>query len=253
MAEFSDSTVADQYWRDTKKRLQQDGFQLQENILKLKLKAKDGKMRLTEVADGPTCLRIIQSIPSEKAEPIRRWLAGLGYERIEEANNPELGINRAYDRAKRSYQRQGKDGKWIDDRFKTIDDYKLLCDRVSQICDKPIYSSMVNAEYLALFGEVAETLRVILDTKSIRDSLPKFQLAILHAAEVALLQLLEQSDRMTMLQITTAARRICEPLGDHMREVCTMLGVDLITGLPLLSGATPAGAARLTRNVRRLP
>jgi hypothetical protein len=89
MAEFSD-TVADAkyYWRDTKKRLEQDGFQVGEKISQLKLPARDGKMRQTDVADAETCLRILQSVPSPKVESIREWMARLANERITRQPQP---------------------------------------------------------------------------------------------------------------------------------------------------------------------
>ncbi len=84
MAEFSDTqTEAKWYWRDTKKRLEQDGFQLGGQVSQLKLKARDGKMRLTDVADAETCLRILQSVPSPKVEPIRQWMARVANEHVQ--------------------------------------------------------------------------------------------------------------------------------------------------------------------------
>lgn len=81
-------------WGYVKKRLDEEGFNRQEKIIQLKLQARDGKMRLTDCADGQTIVRIIQSIPSPKAEPLRQWLAELGYAALEEAANPELAVRR---------------------------------------------------------------------------------------------------------------------------------------------------------------
>jgi hypothetical protein len=105
------------YWRVLKKRLMDEGSD--ETVTKcngLKMQAPDGKMRLTDVADTKTMLRIIQSIPSPNAEPFKLWLARVGYERIEETIDPELGI----DRAMKNYLRQGRTSEWVNLRLKMI-------------------------------------------------------------------------------------------------------------------------------------
>ena len=83
------------YWSDLKAKLSTEGSQLSENIGQLKMAAEDGKMRLTDVADTEQVLRLIQSIPSPKAEPFKQWMAKVGYERIEETDDPELSFDRA--------------------------------------------------------------------------------------------------------------------------------------------------------------
>lgn len=100
MAEFSD-TIAESrfYWRDTKKRLKRDGFQLYDKISQLKVRSGDGKFYKTDCATAKVCLRIIQSIPSPKAESIRQWLALVGHERLEEDADPELSQRRGHERA----------------------------------------------------------------------------------------------------------------------------------------------------------
>jgi hypothetical protein len=126
MAEFSD-TVADAkyYWRDTKRRLEQDGFQLGEKISQLKLPARDGKMRLTDVADTETCLRILQSVPSPKVEPIREWMARLADERITAAKQPQpLGLQLPPAVAGLVYQTEGLTAVIIV-RIKTLLDREL--------------------------------------------------------------------------------------------------------------------------------
>ena len=111
------------YWSDLKQKLILEGFvEVSEKIGQLKMLAKDGKMRLTDVADTKTLLRIIQTIPSPKAEPFKRWLAQVGSERLEEIVNPELAINRA----KETYIRKGYEDTWIAQRQKTI--IRFLCE-----------------------------------------------------------------------------------------------------------------------------
>lgn len=106
------------YWNDLKKKLLQEGyFQLSENIGQLKMEATDGKSRKTDAANTKTLLRIIQSIPSPKAEPFKRWLATIGHERIQEIENPEL----AAERARQYFQKLGYSDDWIAKRLQSIE------------------------------------------------------------------------------------------------------------------------------------
>ena len=113
------------YWSDLKRKLTKEGFnQLYEIIVQLKLKASDGKKYTTDCADTEGLLRIIQSIPSPKAEPFKIWLAKVGYERIEETEDPE----KAFDRAMETYLKKGYSKNWINQRLKSIEVRKELTD-----------------------------------------------------------------------------------------------------------------------------
>ncbi len=112
------------YWSDLKSKLKIEGSQLSENIGQLKMIATDGKMRQTDVADTEQLLRLIQSIPSPKAEPFKLWLAKVGYERIEETEDPE----KSFDRAMETYQKKGYSLNWINQRIKSIEVRKELTD-----------------------------------------------------------------------------------------------------------------------------
>ena len=174
------------YWSDLKQKLISEGFvEVSEKIGQLKLISKDGKKRLTDVTDTKTLLRIVQTIPSPKAEPFKRWLAQVGSERLEEIVNPELAINRA----KETYIRKGYEDTWIAQRLKTIDNRKELTDtwkergakdRDYAILTDEIYKSTFNmntAKYKQLKG-IARTKR------NLRDSMGKLELAITNLAEV---------------------------------------------------------------------
>lgn len=112
------------YWNDLKTKLKKEGSELSEKIGQLKMPAPDGKMRLTDVADTEQVFRLIQSIPSPKAEPFKRWLAQLGRERLDEMQDPELTI----DRALKQYLELGYSENWINQRLKSIEIRKELTD-----------------------------------------------------------------------------------------------------------------------------
>jgi len=121
---LTDSDNPRRYWSDLKRKLQAEGSQLYENIVQLKMEAPDGKMRLTDVADAEQVLRLIQSVPSKKAEPFKLWLARVGNERIDEMVDPEISI----DRAIQSYRGLGYSENWINQRIKSIEVRKALTD-----------------------------------------------------------------------------------------------------------------------------
>jgi hypothetical protein len=112
------------YWSDLKAKLKKEGSELSEKIGRLKIEAEDGKMRDTDVADTEQLFRLIQSIPSPKAEPFKQWLAKTGYERVEESQDPEKTI----DRAMENYMRLGYSKEWINQRLKSIEVRKELTD-----------------------------------------------------------------------------------------------------------------------------
>jgi len=112
------------YWNDLKSKLVKEGSELSEKIGQLKLKADDGKMRITDVANTEQLFRLIQSVTSPKAEPFKMWLAQVGSERLDEIEDPELGI----DRLMETYLRKGYSKEWINQRLKSIEVRKELTD-----------------------------------------------------------------------------------------------------------------------------
>jgi len=116
VAVLTDSSIPKRYWSDLKTKLKEEGFEMYDKIVQLKFSATDGKYYATDCANTKNMFRIIQSIPSKKAEPFKRWLAQVGYERIEEIENPELGQNRI----KEYYELKGYPKDWIDKRLRGI-------------------------------------------------------------------------------------------------------------------------------------
>lgn len=125
----SDYQTGRKYWKTLKMRLNQEGSELVTNCYQLKMKANDGKLRDTDVMNTEQILRLIQSIPSKKAEPFKLWLAKVGKERIDEAYDPEITINRALD----TYRRKGYSEEWINQRLKTIDVRKEFTDELKRV------------------------------------------------------------------------------------------------------------------------
>lgn len=113
---MTDSNIPRRYWAYLKKKLTEEGSQLYDIFVQLKMKANDGKLRLTDTLDTKSILRLIESVPSSKAEPFKLWLAQMGNERINEVFDPEIAINRAID----YYRGRGYSDKWIEARLKGI-------------------------------------------------------------------------------------------------------------------------------------
>ncbi len=121
---LTDSTIPRRYWSDLKHKLTAEGSQVYEKIVQLKFVANDGKKYLSDAADTETVFRVIQSVPSPKAEPFKLWLARVGYERVEEAADPELALQRAM----QYYLKRGYSQDWVNQRLKSIEVRKILTD-----------------------------------------------------------------------------------------------------------------------------
>ncbi len=121
---LTDSTIPRRYWSDLKGKLKKEGSEVYEKIVQLKMIAPDGKKRDTDCFSTEDLLRVIQSIPSPKAEPFKLWLAKIGHERIEETEDPEL----AFERAMQTYLKKGHSKDWINQRLKSIEVRKELTD-----------------------------------------------------------------------------------------------------------------------------
>ena len=132
---LTDTDRPRKYWSDLKSKLQKEGSEVSEKIGQLKMKSPDGKKRLTDVADSEQLLRLIQSIPSKKAEPFKLWLARVGRERLDQLQDPELSIQQAL----RDYKRLGYSDNWINQRLKSIEIRKDLTDQWDQHGVKDTY------------------------------------------------------------------------------------------------------------------
>ena len=173
------------YWSALKTKLKQEGSELSQKVGQLKLESLDGKKYLTDVADTETLLRLIQSIPSSKAEPFKLWLAKVGYERIEETEDPEL----AFDRAMKTYLQKGYSREWINQRLKSIEVRKELTDEWQEREMKE------GLEYAILTNEITKAWadRSVRDYKkfkrlkkeNLRDNMTNLELVLNMLAEVS--------------------------------------------------------------------
>ena len=182
---LTDSNIPRNYWSDLKRKLIEEGSQLHENIVQLKMKAKDGKFRMTDVLDTEGILRLIESVPSQKAEPFKVWLASLGKERIDEVFNPEIAVNRAID----YYKNKGYSDKWIEARLKGILDRKKLTDiwKENGIKENLEYAILTNDIYKSWSGMKASEYKEYKNIRkeSLRDNMSDVEVALTDLGEIA--------------------------------------------------------------------
>ena len=234
---------ASNYWAKLKQRLKEEGAgQLLTNCQQLKLKSpKDGKRYLTDVADTEQLLRIIQSIPSPKAEPFKMWLAQVGRERIEETIDPELTIERALE----TYQRKGYSREWINQRLQAIQvrkeltdewdargvqqgiEYAILTDEISRA-----WSGMTTRQYKRLKG---------LKKENLRDNMTTLELVLNMLAEATTTQLSKQRQPSTFQENLQTAREGGEVAGSARKDIEARSG-----GVPVI---TSQNAAQLNQVV----
>ena len=183
---LTDSKIPRNYWSDLKRKLFDEGSELHEKIVQLKLKSnKDGKMYLTDTLDTEGILRLIESVPSQKAEPFKVWLASLGKERIDEVFNPEIAVNRAID----YYRNKGYSDKWIEARLKGILDRKKLTDiwKENGIKDNLEYAILTNDIYKSWSGMKASEYKEYKNIRkeSLRDNMSDVEVALTDLGEIA--------------------------------------------------------------------
>ena len=182
---LTDSSDGRKYWNKLKQRLSEEGNETVTNCHQLRMKASDGKMRKTDCANTEQLLRIIQSIPSKKAEPFKQWLALVGKERLDEVADPEL----AFERMIRTYRAKGYSEKWIEQRLHAIDVRKLLTDEWKRagIEDSRQYAALTNVLTQAWSGKSVKEYKEYkgLHKENLRDNMTNIELALNQLAEVS--------------------------------------------------------------------
>ena len=173
------------YWSDLKKNLIKDGFEVSEKIGQLKLKSQDGKYCMTDVCDIEGMFRIIESIPSKNAEPIKQWLAHLGKERVDETFDPSIALQRAID----LYRTKGYDEEWIAKRMKSIQERKKLTDvwKENGIESNIEYAILTNEIYKEWSGMTAKEYKQYkgLRKENLRDNMDNIELILTDLSEEA--------------------------------------------------------------------
>lgn len=182
---LTDSADAATYWRKLKQRLKAEGNETVTNCHALKMKASDGKMRKTDCATTEQLLRIIQSIPSKKAEPFKQWLAMVGKERLDEMADPEL----AFERMVNMYRQKGYSDKWIEQRLHAIDVRKQLTDEWKRagIDKRPQYAALTNVLTKSWSGKTVTEYKAYkgLHKENLRDNMTNIELELNQLAEVS--------------------------------------------------------------------
>ena len=182
---LTDSENPRRYWSDLKRKLEAEGSEVYEKIVQLKMPAPDGKMRLTDVADTEQVFRLIQSIPSKKAEPFKLWLASLGQERLNQLQDPEQSIEQAI----KDYRRLGYSEAWINQRIKTIEIRKGLTDEWKRggMDEKMDYASLTDIISKAWSGMTTKQYKEYkgLRKENLRDNMTNVELMLNGLAEAA--------------------------------------------------------------------
>ena len=201
-----DFQKARKYWNKLKERLQKEGSQLVTNCHQLKMTADDGRMRLTDVANPETLLRIIQSVPSPKAEPIKMWLAKVGYERMQEIADPERSLNRA----RENWQKHGRSPKWIQQRMLGQETRNKLTDywsnhEIKNEEEFAILTNIIHQEWSDLSVKDHKQSKG-LKTQNLRDHMTEAELIFTALAELSTRQIAETMDAKGMTENKIAGR-----------------------------------------------
>lgn len=218
------------YWSDLKRKLKMEGAaELYEKIVQLKMRAADGKHYKTDVADTEQLLRIIQSIPSPKAEPFKRWLAQVGRERIEETIDPELTIERALE----TYLRKGFSREWINQRLQAIQVRKELTDEWQE------HGVQKGVEYAILTDEITRAWSGMstrhykrfkgLKKENLRDNMSTTEIILNMLAETATKDISRQANPQTLEENQQVARRGGRIAGNARKELEQETGHPVIT------------------------
>ncbi|MBA4719471.1 MAG: hypothetical protein HRO68_10410 [Nitrosopumilus sp.] len=207
LTEQHDYKKAKSYWTTLKSRLNKEDSQVVTICDHLRMPAQDGKMRLTDVADTQTLFRIIQSVPSKKAEPIKMWLAKVGNERIQEISDPEQSLNRA----RENWQKAGRSKKWIEKRMSGQETRNKLTDywqenEVKEGKDFAILTNIIHSEWSGLSVQEHKALKS-LDSQNLRDNMSEAELLFTALAELSTRQIAETDEAKGLEQNKRTAKQ----------------------------------------------
>ena len=226
---LTDSSMPRRYWSDLKIKLKEEGFELYEKIVQLKLLSADGKRYETDCAETELLLRIIQSISSKKAEPFKVWLASVGNERIDETYDPEL----AFDRAIKTYLQKGYSKEWINQRLKTIEIRKELTDEWNKAgIEKPSdYAILTNEIIKAWSGKTVSEYKQLKNLKkeNLRDHMTNLELVLNMLAEATTTEISKKENPKTFDDSKHIAVKGGTVAGNTRKDIERQLGESIVT------------------------
>ena len=238
---LTDSNNARRYWSDLKRKLAQEAGSEQpyEKIVQLKLTSPDGKKRETDCAEAATLLRLVQSIPSPKAEPIKLWLAKVGYERMQEMADPALSL----DRARQTWQQHGRSDKWIQQRMTGQETRNKLTDYWSEHdiqkgSEFAILTNIIHQEWSGV--SVAQHMGMKgLKSHNLRDHMSEAELIFTALAELSTRQIAENVAATGMPQNKVAAKAGGRIAAQARNQLESLTGKSVVTGANYLPPAAP--------------
>ena len=222
---LTESRTPRRYWSDLKRGLQKEGFsELYEKIVQLKIISEDGKMRETDTADTETLFRIVQSIPSKKAEPFKKWLAKVGYERIKETENPEIAIKRAIV----TYKAKGYDDEWVAARIQTILSRKEVTrEWKNRGIEGVQYAILTDAISMGTFKVTTKQHRELKELKkshNLRDHMTPLELALTMLGETATVEITKTLKPRGLKQNKQVAKQGGEVAGKAREDIEERIG-----------------------------
>ena len=225
----SEYQTARNYWKVLKHRLSEEGNQSVTNCNQLKMKAADGKKYLTDVADTEQLLRLIQSIPSPKAEPFKMWLAKVGSERIDEMEDPEIAINRALE----TYLKKGYSESWVNQRLKSIEIRKGLTDEwdrggIQKGLEYAILTDEITKAWTGITTKEYKKLKS-LKKENLRDNMTNMELVLNMLAEVSATEISQAQNPKGLEQHKKVARAGGEVANKAKKELESKTGKKVIT------------------------
>jgi hypothetical protein len=206
LTQHTDYQTARKYWNKLKERLDKEGSQLVTNCHQLKMTAEDGKQRLTDVATAETLLRLVQSVPSPKAEPIKLWLARVGYERMQEMADPALSL----ERARETWQKHGRSEKWIQQRMTGQETRNKLTDywanhEIKKGDEFAILTNIIHQEWAEVDVKAHKQMKG-LQTQNLRDHMSEAELIFTALAELSTRQIAESAEATGLNENAVAAK-----------------------------------------------
>ena len=228
--ELTKSKRPRKYWSDLKKKLLDEGHhELSEKIGQLKLKSSDGKYYMTDVCDIEEMFRIIESVPSKNAEPIKQWLAQLGSERIDEVFDPSIAAQRAID----LYRTKGYDEKWISKRMQSIQDRKELTDvwKDGGITEDKEYAILTNVLYKGWSGMTAKEYKEFkgLRKESLRDNMDSLEVSLTDISEEVTKRLAKKNKPQGLEENIEVAKKGSNVAKNTREDIEELLGETIIT------------------------